>query len=447
MSISVSLQGKVYDKRAQTRMKAIIRDHLESLGFDGEWKAELYKKTGEAIDGEIEFKKIVKNGENGRSYNYAIYGVRPYDRGTSWRVVVIPPEDFKINNLENAENPNPNQESHSQKEEEVTLTRNQLCMARVVGKDLSAMGINITIEDKYDGFIPLQDISYEFNKKELNKFHKDQLIRVVVVNPLVNPIVCSSRTDGIASTTNKNDVFSGIPDNDGYLSLHCYTKDIKRSFEFLEFFAIIANDYKPNPVPRDEAYKWVEDNLKEKYQAKTIASKSVQQIFTALTRAKFSPWIKRIDDPPGYLITDNGWLELKSERVPTVQEDLESIAQASGEIVETHGFIEKASEVIAESQELLETVVPEEIQPKPEMRDLASPDVTLPSIHEPSIDDVLTYIRKSQRLIDITEERRMLETEITELTAWILRHKSLQKIADKFYQGVIRDGKNILDEK
>ncbi len=156
MAISISFQGKLlHDKRVVNKMKVIVKEHLEELGFSGAWKVEPYKKTGANIDGEIFLRKVVHIGENGRSYDYALYAVCPFDRDSSWNVIVIPPANFKINDLQTAEEKlngiiQEQEEKQEQEHEDTKLVRNQCCLAKpmLLGKSNKQSTIRIEYKNQ-----------------------------------------------------------------------------------------------------------------------------------------------------------------------------------------------------------------------------------------------------------------------------------------------------------
>ncbi len=404
INLSFPSSNKIRSNLAN-QIKSILRSYLNERGYEGDWEAELFKKTGENTTEKIELRKISKENQ------YAVYAVRPFDKSSSWRITVRPPKGFDIEQLNEKA---VTQEVETPTEEVEEPTVNQLRKARIVTH--LQHGMEILIDEKYEGFIPLQDVSESYDKKDLNRYPVGSLLRVVIADTS-KPYPCTIRTDGIATTTSKNDLFSGQPDSDGRLSLLSYTKDPNRIHEFVQVFSIIAESHKPKSVPYEEAIKWMTDFFKDKYKAKDIHPKGVLRLFTTICHSRDTCWIKKTQD--GYEVTEEGWIEVSHQAPEVIQ------------AVALEPELEKAEAVTKQVESRLQPIV-EHLEP----------------IHaQPTLDDLITYIRKSQRLVDVTEERRMLDKEITELKDWLDNNLQLKMAADTFYNQMAKDGKNVLDER
>jgi hypothetical protein len=282
--------------------------------------------------------------------------------------------------------------------------------------------MEVLIDERHKGFVHLADLSENYDKNDLYKFPVGKIVRVCIADNTKEPYKCTVQTDCIAATTNKNDTFSGIPNPDGHLDLMSYTNDPRRQIEFLELLYL---KYEEKPAPKDEAYDYMIDCLKNKYNAKSVAKRGVVCIFTTLCRdnKNWKPFLEKKNDH--FILTQCGLDEIGAKK--------------------TEEVLQKASETIEKVDSVFKNI-PEEVEIK------VAPIVEQqPQIHtersETTIDEVITYIRYTQRLIDILRERVMLDKEIAELTAWKNNNKHLETAAQKFFQAVVKDGKNVLNDQ
>jgi hypothetical protein len=402
------------------RMKQIIQNYFfrkhKAFQNGGTWEAYAIKFSGENVD-KIKFMSFNKEEK------YAVYIIKPFDKDSSWEIAIKPPEGKSFGQsfidvllqVEQAET------TTEEPQQETEFSVNQFKTAKVIAH--KGYGMEILIDERHKGFVDLSDpsVSESYDRNDLYKFPVGKIIRVGIADNKKEPYKCFIPS-GIAENPDKNDVFTGIPNPDGHLELLAYTKLPKRRIEFLEAFFAKFGD---KPAQKEEAYDYMIAWLKTKYNAKDVAKRGVVCIFRSLyTAVKWKPFLEKKGDH--FTLTQEGLIEIG---IPI-----------------TSQILQKATETTEKIGSVLQKMAPEvKIAPIVEQQ----PSIIHPEPGEsiqPTIDEVITYIRYTQRLVDISREREMLDKEINELTAWKNQNKHLETAAQKFFQATVKDGKNVLNE-
>lgn len=146
----------------------------------------------------------------------------------------------------------------------------------------------------------------------LNKYPVGKRFRVVVCDNSKVPVICSTRTKEVLETPNARDEFTGIPDENGVLSLKTYTCSFQRILNLIDEFAnVVMMPTKRNFITHDQAVEVATKYLLKKYHAKSISSNGLLKIISSLCgkmEATKYQVFQRQDD--GYVLTPQAWEEI-----------------------------------------------------------------------------------------------------------------------------------------
>lgn len=226
---------------------------FSAFGLNGCWSLELLRKTGGGGQERLVFKR--------QTNGIFLYQARPLDRDSSWTVVVHPPASANLKTLLDKEQATPSQPEEVTPLIQISVCNEQVYKARVTAH--LSHGLSIEIESKTGpcpGFIQLADIG--FDKASINKYPVNKNIKVLVCDASKVPVVCSTRTDTVLTTTNANDMFTGRPTGDGSLSLKGFTASSKRILSLVEHLGVFSGGER---IPKETAISITMEYLKAEY--------------------------------------------------------------------------------------------------------------------------------------------------------------------------------------
>ena len=381
-------KGRGVNDRVVTAMVNLIRDHFEGLGFDGTWRAELFKQTGTIAQNGIQLKRKILDS--------LLYQVMPCSRDDSWQVIITPPNNVTVDKVEQVESQGPQIIVSAPVEEKKydDIVENQMRKAKIVKHE--PYGLRVLIDEKYEGLIQLCDVSPSHDKKELNKFPVGSSVPVVIgnIDKSRDLIICTINNSGIVATSAKGGTFTWTPNPDGSFTFgpeSKYLKDLNNKFEFLGWIAEVTKDFDPKPTPSKSVHDWIIERVKDKSGATSVSVHAIVVFVTSLCKEK-PPLIVRKED--GYIITELGWGELGGKE-----------AFKSGKALHLEPAIE------------LEPV----IEPEP---------------HSEPIDrlvELTAYIRNYVRYADVVTRLEILGKEKQELEKFIEDNKHLKDEAMKLH--------------
>lgn len=437
------------DKKAVNRMIDIFMEHVSAVGLGGDWTLELFKKTGGGAQDRILFKRLFEHEISGGKLSL-LYNIRPFDRDSSWLVIAHPPEgadaraiakritgdaDFESRPVQ-PDDDSPPSPDHSK------LVTNQACTARI--KSHGQWEMEVLIEDKWPGFIPLADICLaKYDRSQMKKHPIGSKLKVIITDPSGTRVECSTRTGGFVATDFADDVFTGIPDADGGLRLKGFHKKLGRVFDLLKRLAptFLKYDEMSRPVPSDEIVEDVELTLMEMsqeqgYDVKYVDHAKISVTMNAICKLAELPeqWVKKVDD--GFSLTSFGWSELGGKeklRGGSVPVKPEAQPPSPANNHDDHEeAAEEAEERVVEFQRLM-----------------SSPDGPLG--HDPKAEASLlattTYISKLVRKMDLENQIEALKTQFSTqlgvlegqrhtLEKWLEENRSLSRAASALHNSL-----------
>jgi hypothetical protein len=409
------------DKRDGVRVISgivtLFADHLRQRGIGGEWELELFKKTGGGGQERILFKR--QTSDKG-----LIFHIRPLDRDSSWTVITYPPDDVSdedINKLISKEEPKTEetavvQEAPTMDASDV-LCNNRIYYATVTSHAQHGFEIDIETKDKdfpsAEGYIDLSDLD-KYDTTSLNKYPVGKRFRVIVCNKSKNPVICSTRIKDVLETPNARDEFTGMPDEDGVLSLKTYTCSFHRVLNLIDEFAnVVMMPAKRNFITHDQAVEVATQFLLKKYNAKSINSNGLLKIissFCGKMEATKYQVLQRQDD--GYVLTQDAWDEIGGNN--TVFDE------APKKPVQQEPLIHPDEPVF-------------EIKPDPEP--VAKPDtyesavVTgIPQATKEDLEDGAEYWAKLCRSIEISSQISALQMEKDQIKQWLAANEDKKSV-------------------
>ena len=330
-AVKIEWRG-IREQKVMEPIGLYLAKHLETRGFSGSFKAAPYKKSRKAKSG-VEFLR-----EFDRSS--ALYHVRPFDRDSAWNIRLWPEPPMTLQEIINAENavapPKDNDEPAPQPAKEPstpTLLVAQQMVKTKVSRHREGFGFEVApLDDQgHVGLVLLQDITLdgEYDKSNLNRFPIGKSIRVMIDDPTATPIKCTLHVEGVAEPASDKDVFSGVPNKNGDLSLKCFGENINRVYDLI--LEMAAQGLNEKPWEYSLAATMVAEWFVERYKlqsTKNIAPGSVDSIIRSLYSRK-DPLIRRRKDDSGDWIelTDFGqkeWLSSQPKKQPNLEPGLPS---------------------------------------------------------------------------------------------------------------------------
>jgi len=400
----------------------LLTGYLGQRGADGDWKIELYRKTGGGGMERVYFKR--KHKTQGRD-DALLFQVRPLDRGSSWTVVAYPPKGYNVDKMLNAQpvEKEPEEEEEEQQEEDKDISGllaiNQIHQAKVTEHYPHGFDVEISVKDKkVMGFVGLADLG-SYDPKMLNKFPVGKTIRVLVCDT-TEPVTCSTKVEAVLSTDNSKDVFTGALNSDGSLPLRAYTKDHRRVFDLLQEIVVEMMQTRKNFLTKDVAVECVTKWLMKKYNAKSIPLRAVPALLRQLCQSLEQvpmPVLRKVDD--GYALTDFAWGELGGMEQFFSDAPSEDVLKAStGEEDEDDG--EDIGGVVATPPP---APMPLEIEDILEDED---EDVEDHQNNGCDLTKVAEYFGKLCRLNELSSQIASLTNERKEIERWLDENKHLR---------------------
>jgi hypothetical protein len=461
--INTDKKGDKDSDQVKTKIRLMLTEHLEDLNISGTWKFDLFRKTGKGGHADFQYLRA------GHSPDCLIFYVRPFSRDSGWniRLFAPSPELFKSLRQRFEKEPTPPKkeefEAHS-------YVDGQLAKATISGH--SPHGLNITLDEKFLGFVPLEDFSPSYNRKDLLHYPVGKSIRVCISDASGRVVRCSLRTDGIAATSLSNDLFSGKPERDGSLSLVGFTKTVERQLMALSYVADVAITYHPNGTPYDEVTAYLKEGLLSEYKAKSIDQRAIGALMRALTddqQGNVDPFVIKKNDL--VFVTRHGWNELRGigknydpkwpEEAPVVMTaDVEDQVSPGNPQRETKieeedqvspgnpvrgpveddgdGFISASNpDYVNKLNEAhnFPTPTPEPIlaEPKAEVVDIKFVKEVINNVDNVEIEDVVAYIAACQRLAEIDRQSQALLEEMKRLKVWLEENKKFRVSAMRVF--------------
>lgn len=380
-------------------MSQLFAKHLADLGLDGSWILEPIKRTGGGGQDRVVFKRINRNEIRGGKKSL-LYLLRPTDRDSSWLVHAIPPPYIDIEALSNRLLGTQIETGESalvsgKKPVQSNFAVNQVCIGRVVAH--GANGLEVQLDDKYPGFIPLADICEgKYDRKQMLKFPVGKRLRLVISEAENEPIVCSTRVEGIVATDRADDVFTGKPSEDGSLKLNGFHRAPDRVYELIKWIAMDAIDREPDRIPPDTAFELVTSFMQTNYGAKTVERRAAGVLLGAICAA-IEPMLSK--DDSGYAITEFGWSEIGGKDSFRVKRAGSSVPAPSDP------EIDRGQHVVMEQEQTSDDEVP--------------------------IGDIVAYMANALRLAEVSSQIEALEGEQRSLKVYLESKENVRDAAER----------------
>lgn len=291
-------------------IKELLTEEFEYSS--GLWRVQPLEHTRPII-GKVQFRNITEDPLRG---TYLKYACRPYDNGSCWEVAVFPPpgvrlEDVAARYQDEAED-TPDRKSQPKRRPVVGQAY------RVVAKSRLPYGLVVDVPELgREGLVTLDQISQGYDRGNLNKYNIGESLKALILDaPSTGRLKMSIESAKVVTGTNRiNDVFTGIPDSNGELSLQGYSKDQNRRAKIMEWLKEAALIADPEPIPKADAAKIVAEKLCAEYNAKTVSIRVVTRLIQSLEEMKF-PWLMTSPDRSGFIFTDFGWEEFGGRHLP-----------------------------------------------------------------------------------------------------------------------------------
>lgn len=403
---------------------AYLADHQ----LDGTWTVEPFKRTGDKGQDKVVYKRMDRNDIRGGKMSL-IFMLRPLDRDSAWLAYVMPPPYMDMGEL--AKRFAGEQVAQQNVESAIVTSKprsnyapNQVALGKVVAH--GPVGLEIMIDDKYPGFVPLADICEgKYDRKEMLRFPVGKKLRFVISAVGPDKMVCSTRVEGIVATDRSDDVFTGKPSDDGSLKLNGFHRAPDRVYDLIKWLAMDAIDRDPNPIPNDAAIDLVIEYMITNYGAKTVERRAAAVTLGAICSA-IEPMLAKTDY--GYAITDFGWSEIGGKASYRVK------GPAFGAVARTlpeNEYAEKSHNVLAPQAE--------EVQPKAWTSEQAEeePEDDTVSLHE-----ISEYLGAAMRLIEIKRQIETLEGEQRSLKVYVESREHVRIAAERLNKQINRGSKS-----
>lgn len=401
-------------KRVISGIVNLFSDLLRQRGVGGEWELELFKKTGGGGQERLVFKR--QTSDNG-----LIFHVRPLDRDSSWSIITYPPDDVTakdVDRLISNDVPKKEEQPVVQKEIDVSevLCNNRIYYATVTSHVQHGFEIEIETKSKdtptVGGYIDLSDLD-KYDPTSLNKYPVGRKFRIVVCDNSKRPVTCSTRIKDLLGTNSSRDEFTGIPDENGVLSLRTYSCSFRRILDILDEFAnVVMMPAKRNFITHDQAVEVATQFLLRKYNARSINPTGLLRIlssFCGRMEATRYQIFQRKDD--GYVLTPDAWEEI------------------GGNTLFAENTKKEPPPEILWPDDPQPTI---EIQPDPEPVTEADHDVAERML-QPDMDELekaASYFGKLCRLSEISTQLESLIAEEDSIKKWLKEHRDLKVSAE-----------------
>lgn len=372
----------------------LFAKRYSAFGLNGCWLLELLRKTGGGGQERLVFKRLT-NG-------VLLYQARPLDRDSSWTVLVHPPENANLKMLLDKEQGLPKETLATPAPIEISVCNEQVYRAKVTAH--LAHGLSIEIETKTGpcpGFIQLADIG--FDKAAINKYPVNKTMKVLVCDASKVPVVCSTRTDTVLTTTNANDMFTGRPNGDGSLSLKGFTTSSKRILNLVEHLGVFSGGEK---IPKEMAISITMEYLKAEYGGSTERQQVVTILNALCNKSDVLPaaTLSRTDE-------DYSLTAFALDELPHIKEELPAPAPTPQPVpqIEMQIEIQKAEPAPAPAES------PERIVP---------------------IDEIVEYLGKACRQVELKSHIEALAKEKKALDEWLSANGHVKAAAQSLQRSV-----------
>ena len=454
-------------RQAELGIVKLMTEHYEERGIEGNFTISLYRKTGGGGQDKCRFMRVFADHPN--QAPQAMYQVRPHDRDSTWLILVQPTDRSVFDGLVAKEKAPLKSKTPSAlavpaaatepEEADAELFPNKACFAKVVSHQKHGFTIGIETKGKpVEGFVSLADLP-TFNQKEMNKYPVGKKIKVLICDPSKSPVECSTRVETLISTTNSKDVFTGVPNPDGSLSMNSYLRNFRRHYALLGDFGVHAQYGGKNLISKDEIVDLTTEFFKKKYEGTKTIEGGRQTIFLLMaqyvrgTEIVNTPCLSKNGD--NYSLTEFAWTELdlidpdkgepvaKPQDEPTVHPEP---GEEQGEAKEEFCCFDHPEE---QSQSPKPATQPTP-QPKavPALPDTNPMDLTkLQELPDPELDEsaepfgnilkaAATYFGKASRLAEVKSQLSSLQHEEAELEQWLEENEEMRSPAAKMAQSL-----------
>lgn len=419
--LTVNILNNNYYKEETAKIAHTIRKHLLCLGFcDGRWDLGIIRKTGKTKANEIEF-----SHRNARKFYYQI---QPIDSDASWRIILHVPVFVDPSSLIEAERDSikkgAQQMDNITKSDDIQITVGQIHKA-IVSEHLE-YGLKIKIGE-YEGIILLADISETYDKNDLFRYPVGKTISIIVssIDEKKKQIMCSTKIETVTSST--TNLFTGVPNKDGSLSLQGYARDLHRKYDIVERLAILCIDNPNRNVKHDVAVAHIESFFKEKYNALTLDKRGLSALLTGICQGDIA-WLQKTED--GYTLTELGWETIDGQSQPALKPKPPELVEPAPEPAPEPAQVpDKKCKFTGETAilELITKPTITALSPKP------------PISKEIDIDIIAEYLGKGSRLHIIDQNIKALINEQEEIKKWFNSNQHLHIIADRLFMKIMRE--------
>lgn len=437
-------KGQREEATTKTEIADIFRKHLLRLGFrEGRWDIDIIKKTSKVCTHPLEYMH--------HAARKFYYQVQSSERSNAcWRIVLHIPvfvDPVSVIAAERGLAENGTSQMNNTTEEAIQITVGQIHKATI--REHLEYGLKIQIGE-YEGIILLADISEDYDKNDLFRYPVGKVIPVLIssIDDKKKQIVCSTKIETVASTT---DLFTGVPNKDGSLSLLGFARDLHRKYELVERLAILCMDDPNHNVKHDVAVAHIDSFFKEKFNATTLDKRGLSALLTGISSGDFA-WLKKTDD--GYTLTELGWETIegqsKPKPAPEIVEPQPDNTPESEPEPKSPELVTSQTNAIKEAGSYTQLKKPEEPEDEkhledfkehmPRKADAHNEVIQENRIKKTDLDEVAECLGRMARLHAITHNISALITEQEEIQKWLDNNRHLHIIANRLFQKMMREG-------
>ena len=199
------------------------------------------------------------------------------------------------------------------------LAAGQVHQVRVIGHDweskllwvstVQTMSRHGKDSRPYYGYVPLDSVGgIDYDIKKLSRYAIGSIQKAIISEIKGHRVRFGFHTE-YATTSNKADTFTGIPGQDGTLSLRGYVQSPERVSHLLEVIAISSANLGSNAVvPRRLLIDQISEMLRNRYNAMVIPPQAVATILESLAASGPMPDVEAVGD--SFRLADSGWDQL-----------------------------------------------------------------------------------------------------------------------------------------
>jgi len=362
LSISMTPPDGKADRRASLGIRQLFHAHLSEMGFGGKWMLRMHKKTGRNDPRKLFLVKTFLDVASGGKERL-LYAARPESRDSSWDVLATPPTGTDVRDVAKAEGETEQAKgkddapSDEAPESDLKSLEGTVVKAEVASHE--PHGLGLLIAGSHRGFVPLEDLSDEYDKTEMNSHPVGSKLKVMVTGVKEGLASCTSRlTDGVLTTSSPHDYFTGKPSLDGTLCLKGFTQDINRTYGLVEWLAVElfnkGGEGGKTPISLKDMASLSEEYIKGTYPGTTeVNYRAIYGILNALcgkTDQIVEPLLRKSDE--GICLSDFGWGEVRATVMMSKRPSSPLPANAGRESVEPDQQVQP--EIASELEEIAE---------------------------------------------------------------------------------------------